>query len=449
MASQTRVLEAFAHVRKVGRAPHSIASENGNPIDTLIRDWRTVHADMRACGLRRAELDALEVKLLREAEELRVWREVGCATILEYLERELGYTPRQGRERLRIARALRDLPELEASLASGELKHTAIRELTRVVMPETERAWLDRARGKTIRELEELVAGRSPGDLPDDPQLPPDQRPGRLVFEDILPEVRALARQARVILAGELGESLDDNAFLAQLFGSALRGGTGDSDQPSHQIAVTECKCGRAWQHGGGRTFELDQVGLELAKCDATHIGSLDASEPARAKADIPPSVRRLVLHRDRKCCTVPGCRSSRFLDLHHIVPRELGGSHEPENLTTLCVAHHQMGHRGVLKISGRAPDRLQFASATIPVVARQALDTSPRREVVPAHPEPSRRFADAAIESQARDGLVSLGFKPKEAREAIALARPQLASDAPLEDLLFAALRHCRRPLA
>ena len=319
------------------RDSNVVVTETGNPVDDQRREWRAVHADMRACGLRRAELDAFEVKLLREAEALRIWREVGCATILEYLERELGYAPKQGRERLRIARALRDLPNLEASLATGELNHSAIRELTRVVMPETERAWLERARGKSVRELEALVAGRSPGDLPDDPEAPPDQRPGRLVFEDILPEVRALARQVRVMLADELGQSLDDNAFLAQLLGGALHGGAGESDRPSHQIAITECKCGRAWQHGGGRTFELDQAGIERAKCDATHIGSLDVAKPERATADIPPSVRRLVLHRDRKCCTVPGCRSSRFLDLHHIEPKERGGSHEPENITTLC----------------------------------------------------------------------------------------------------------------
>jgi hypothetical protein len=429
------------------RESNGVVSETGNPIDTQRRDWHAVHADVRACGLRRAELDAFEVKLLREAEALRIWREVGCATMLEYLERELGYAPKQGRERLRIARALRDLPNLEASLATGELNHSAVRELTRVATPETERAWLECARGKTIRELEGLVAGRSPGDLPDDPEVPPDQRPGRLVFEDILPEVLALARQVRVMIADELGQTLDDNAFLAQLLGGALQDRASESDRPSHQIAVTECKCGRAWQHGAGRSFELDQAGLERAKCDATHIGSLDVVKPERAKTDIPPSVRRLVLHRDRKCCTVPGCRSARFLDLHHIEPKETGGSHEPDNLTTLCGAHHQMAHRGVLRISGRAPDQLAFAAASISTLPRDTIPAA--REKVPQPRSGSaRRFTDAAIESQTRDALVSLGFKPKEARAAIAMARSQVDDGASLEALLFAALRHCRRPL-
>ena len=35
-----------------------------------------------------------------------------------------------------------------------------VRELTRVATPDNERAWLDVARGRTVRQIEELVAGR-------------------------------------------------------------------------------------------------------------------------------------------------------------------------------------------------------------------------------------------------------------------------------------------------
>ncbi|HEY5938393.1 MAG TPA: DUF222 domain-containing protein, partial [Kofleriaceae bacterium] len=206
-----------------------------------IRDWRTVHAEVRDCGHRRDALDALEARLLREAESLRIWEQVGCATMLEYLERELGYTPRDGRDRLRVARALGDLPEVEANLASGELKHSAVRELVRVVTPETEQAWLDRARGKSVREIETLVRGRSPGDLPDDPPSAPDDQPRDVTFHEVSPQTRALLRQVRVILADEAGHSLDDDAFLTQLLGGALQGSTNTPDRPSHQIAVTEC----------------------------------------------------------------------------------------------------------------------------------------------------------------------------------------------------------------
>jgi hypothetical protein len=41
---------------------------------------------------------------------------------------------------------------------------------------------------------------------------------------------------------------------------------------------------------------------------------------------------------------------------------RSAGGSDEPSNLVTLCAAHHQRGvHAGLIRIAGRAPDRLVF----------------------------------------------------------------------------------------
>ncbi|MBI3556086.1 MAG: HNH endonuclease, partial [Deltaproteobacteria bacterium] len=38
-------------------------------------------------------------------------------------------------------------------------------------------------------------------------------------------------------------------------------------------------------------------------------------------------------------------CESTRWLDSHHITPVRKGGADTLENLTTLCRAHHQMGH--------------------------------------------------------------------------------------------------------
>ena len=42
------------------------------------------------------------------------------------------------------------------------------RELTRIATEENERAWLDLTRGRTVRQIEELVAGHKLGDRPED-----------------------------------------------------------------------------------------------------------------------------------------------------------------------------------------------------------------------------------------------------------------------------------------
>jgi 5-methylcytosine-specific restriction endonuclease McrA len=85
---------------------------------------------------------------------------------------------------------------------------------------------------------------------------------------------------------------------------------------------------------------------------------------PARATQDIPPSVRRVVWRRDHGKCVVPGCRSTRFLDLHHIVYRSEGGDHSPDNLCLTCFAHHDAEHEGRLVIRGRVSTGLTFTHA-------------------------------------------------------------------------------------
>jgi hypothetical protein len=76
----------------------------------------------------------------------------------------------------------------------------------------------------------------------------------------------------------------------------------------------------------------------------------------ARARRD------QRIFERDGWRCAVPGCTSHRNLQVHHVVFRSHGGGDEPENLITLCAWHHQRGvHGGLVRIAGRAPDRLRF----------------------------------------------------------------------------------------
>jgi len=140
-------------------------------------EWVRIDQKLRGIAARRATLDAEEARLLRYAEELKLWRGWGFGSMVEYLERAMGYAPHTGSERLRVARALAELPLLEDALERGELAHSAVRELSRVVVPETEADWLAATRGKCLREIEAMVSGHRPGDLPDDPTEPRLRRP--------------------------------------------------------------------------------------------------------------------------------------------------------------------------------------------------------------------------------------------------------------------------------
>ena len=184
--------------------------------------WRAIDRALRSCASRRAALDAEEARWLVAAEHIALHRQLGCASIHEYLERVLGYTPRMARERLRVARALAELPAMMSALAAGELSHSAVRELTRVATPETEAAWLDAARGCTLRELEEAVSGRERGARPDDP---PDGEPRPLRIElELSPSTMALYRDALRWLEVEAGERLTDDQAVAAMCRAVLAG---------------------------------------------------------------------------------------------------------------------------------------------------------------------------------------------------------------------------------
>src|SRR5258706_5788888 len=133
-------------------------------------DWRVIDRALRTIAERRCALDAEESRWLGEAEAVQIWKPLGMVSALDYCERVLGYGPRAAHDRLRVARALGDLPRMTEVLTSGELPFTAVRELTRVTTPETEGEWIDGARGKTVRQVEEMGAGHKKGDRPTDPK---------------------------------------------------------------------------------------------------------------------------------------------------------------------------------------------------------------------------------------------------------------------------------------
>jgi hypothetical protein len=71
----------------------------------------------------------------------------------------------------------------------------------------------------------------------------------------------------------------------------------------------------------------------------------------------IPPKLRRFILHRDGGACTADSCRSRYRLQPHHIIPRSQGGTHDSNNLTTLCWFHHHLViHRNGYRIDPDSP---------------------------------------------------------------------------------------------
>ena len=424
----------------------SLAVVGFEDVDTTV-SWRRAHEELVRLSVKRAGLDFEEGRWLLRAFRSGAHRELGYGSFHKYTERLFGYGPRLTQEKLRVAEALEALPETAAELKAGTLSFSAVRELTRVAVPATEREWLGAARGRTVREVEELVSGHRPGSRPGDG---PDASARRHVRRfEVSGEALASFREALAKIRREAGEALDDDAAILLLSRSVLEG-TRDEARSSYQVALTVCeRCRQGQQHGRGELVQVSQAAVDMAECDAQHIGHLETSveprahvgphvgtseKPARARRTpatratqtIPPALRRQVLRRDGGRCQVPGCRHATFVDVHHLRPRSEGGAHTLENLVTLCGAHHRASHAGTLLTEGTPSAGLTFLHA----------DGTPYGHA----PSP----AIAELRARAYRALTHLGFHESEAKWA--LVRAHLTTNVTLEDIIREMLRELAR---
>jgi 5-methylcytosine-specific restriction endonuclease McrA len=400
-----------------GSSAHAGTAECGFGVDVDACNWRQAHAALQKIARKRAVLDVEEAHWLVIAKRARVHVELGFATLLEYMERILGYGRRVAFERLRVAEKLEELPETRELLAAGAITYSAVRELTRVAEPDTEHAWLDEVNGKTIREIEDRLSGVAPGDAPDDPRDPMIDK--RRWSAEVDADVYAAILEARRVIEEEHGGALDDNAFVAALCERALRAAVPAPSKPPYQVALTICeRCNRGTQDAGGRVIDVAPTVVERARCDAEYVGHVDAHRPEPVTTEIPAAIRRLVMRRDHHRCRVPGCGASKWLEVHHIVPRGAGSTHDPSNLVVLCGAHHRAHHDGKLRIIGTA-ESLRF----------ERHDGS--------------RYGDDFF-AQAKSGLRNLGWKPAIADAAVERVRAHAGTAEQVQDVIAAALREC-----
>ena len=112
------------------------------------------------------------IDLLGEFDQRGIWRDGGYSSLVNWLDHRCGMAPGAARERIRVARKLRDLKLINHAFEKGEISYSKVRAITRAATPETERTLLKMARHCSAAELESLVrtyerTGASRGDRND------------------------------------------------------------------------------------------------------------------------------------------------------------------------------------------------------------------------------------------------------------------------------------------
>ena len=311
-----------------------------------------VHASL--CTSLKTVEQAKKCAVLWFAEIMRrkLYRDLGCATINQYAMKKLGFSKSRTRDFIRLAGQLDRLPAVREAMTSGDIGYTKAREIVSVATPDTEDGWLKVAQGSRRDLVHEVKKAKRAAKVDPNqgellrvsaPVVAPKEMPVRFQM-DLTPEQEA-RRAALVERLHKLGGVPFGRAelmleALAALVESREKGPRGPRDnRPTFQIHVHE-EAGRMTVQTDAGERQLSRAETERIRCD-----SAVCKQGGRNTTSIPPKVRREVLARDRHLCQAPGCGRTRFLEVHHIVPRGQGGKNHPDNLMTLCGSCHRFWH--------------------------------------------------------------------------------------------------------
>jgi HNH endonuclease len=313
---------------------------------------------------------AAVLRSLMEIDARRLYLREGCSSLFTYCTQVLHLAEGAAYNRIEAARAARRFSELLVALEDGALTLTAVRLLAPHFTPDNHRELIARARHKSKRDVELLVAALAPrapvatvvrrlperrtvpvADLPT-PSLTPS---GHGKINQTTEPERSRARAG--VAAGSAGSPSTAAQPCRPLAASVT------PLSPAHyrlQVTLreeTHAKLRRAQdllRHAipdGDVSTVLDRAltllvaDLERRRCAATPTprSSGEAEEHGRY---VPAAVKRAVWTRDEGRCAFVGtegrCAETAWLEFHHVQPYADGGRTTLANLQLRCRAHNQ-----------------------------------------------------------------------------------------------------------
>ena len=356
-------------------------------------------------------IDYCFIKRLDEFDARHGWVGDGIKSLSHWLNWKCGMGAEVGREKVRVARALRDLPQIDEAFRTGQVSYSEVRAMTRVATADNEEYLLDVARHGTTAHVEQLTRYyRRCRKLNEDEPMGELERnfvwhqdeDGMYVFRGKLPadegELVATALRKMLDLI-HLDSSDPEKNVSAETFSGPQQPEDFTCSNASalvrmaeHWLATSEsgantlpgsekyqllihvnvneasrdCKVegdvALNYENGG---FIHPEVVRKLA-CDASirTVGEDDAGNVlsiGRRSRVVPPHLRRAVEHRD-KGCRFPNCHQRRWTEAHHIITWLDGGETSLPNLISLCRWHHTRLHQHEYHIE-KTGDEVRFVS--------------------------------------------------------------------------------------
>ena len=322
--------------------------------------------------------------MIREFDERAGFLQWGLSNCAEWLAWRCDLNMATAREKVRAAHALKTLPVMSASFASGELSYTKVRALTRVANRDNEGDLLAFALRTTAVNVEdrcrELRCGSeasldtaSRAFANRSLRIRKDHHRGVMTITVDIPLgsgelVEKALDKARDDEQKDMPD-VEDNSWSARqadAFINLVSGYlSGESGESNDHYLVTVHVDQSALAGGGGRAgIPIESVKRLCCDSHAVIIAEDDQGEPlsiGRKSRIIPTAISRAVRARDNQCCTFPGCNNRRFLHCHHVEHWSNGGETSLNNLLLLCSKHHTLVHEGGFRIDRDYRDKWFF----------------------------------------------------------------------------------------
>ena len=339
------------------------------------------------------------IELIRRMEALKPWNRErpDCA---HWLNVTCGMDLVTAREKVRIAHALDDLPQITAAFREGELSYSKVRAITRIATWDSEDELIELAQSTTAEHVAKLVRARRQADHLSAPGAALNAwthrhldyhvaSDGSVVFEGRLPAemgamlLKALGRASEWLRTEDqlepwraFADKVPDEAIpekqqapmrradalavLAERFLARVPEADDSLSTADRFLITVHAPAEALPEHAAidaedPPQFEDGSVAapetVRRLGCDAAVVRILESGdgEPldvGRKTRVIPPSIRRALKRRDGGC-RFPGCTHTRFVDGHHIVHWADGGATCLDNLVSLCRFHHRLVHEG------------------------------------------------------------------------------------------------------
>jgi 5-methylcytosine-specific restriction endonuclease McrA len=383
------------------------------------------------CYDRRCTAEMLAV--IAEVDQRKLWATHACPSMFAFCVEHFHMSEAVTAKRIWAARTARRFPVIYKMVAAGELHLGAIHRLAKHLTNDNHKTLLNRAKHKSSREIDRLVAAIAPK-----PDVPSRVRALPRRVEPSIPSVLPLAmgRESRVFGekkdAAPSGRTAGTFNVQATDFAPSAVAPTRTAAPMSAPTTAPPGACRnrrnnkpvvalspRRYKieitvdqdtHDKLRMLE-DLLSHQLAHTDPAVIVSqaLDLlltetlkkkaaiTDRAHRKRDsngsqpkatrtraIPAAVRRGVWRRDGGRCafiTDGGnrCSGTRALEYHHLIPYGKGGGHEADNIALRCRAHNQ--HQADLDFGREFMDRKRkpnMPRGTLQAPANRDLSESP-----------------------------------------------------------------------